>query len=138
MNRLEALADAIGHMNGIGMPSSEAYQLRNPGLLHAYALNRLQQMDDNGIRRFELLQGGYASLLDDLKIKCSGRSRSKLTPQNSLADLLPLYGLKTKMATDKTVRFLRVALKDDNLDSGVRLEFFLESETGAKDAKPGS
>lgn len=131
MDRLEALADAIGYMNGMSDPDSEAYQLRNPGLLHALSLTRLQTMDDKGVRNFRKLEGGYKALVEDLKVKCGGKSRSKLTPDNALQDLLPLYGLKTKMAIDKALRFMRVALKENRLHGGTPICWFLKIGEGS-------
>jgi hypothetical protein len=54
MNKIEALADAISKLNGVGDPESVCYKYRNPGLLKAYSIKRAadQHADDKGIRIF--------------------------------------------------------------------------------------
>src|SRR5574337_943025 len=88
--RLEALADAFSAMNGMHDPSSEAYQLRNPLRLRAF--NPKHERNANGLRRFKTFVAGYDNGLLDLLIKCSGKSRAKLTPHSQLVELVAVYG----------------------------------------------
>jgi hypothetical protein len=125
MKRLEALADALAKMNGALDPQFDAYQLRNPGLLRAFSPKHAR--DEKGRRIFSSLVAGYENLLLDLRIKCSGQSRAKLTPESPLVDLITTYG-NPVAATRYVVNFLRHALKDATLREDVKLGWFLEEE----------
>ena len=126
MKRIEALADSFSKMNGALDPLQDAYQLRNPGLLRAFSPKHAR--DDKGRRIFSSLVAGYENLLLDLRIKCSGQSRAKLTPDSPLVDLITTYGNSTR-ALDYIVNFLRHALKDNNIPKSIKLGWFLEGET---------
>jgi len=123
IRRIEALADSLCKMYGALDPASDAYQLRNPGLLRAFSPKH--ERDDKGNRVFKTFVAGYENLLLDLKIKCSGQSRAKLGPESPLVDLLTTYGNPTS-SLKYVVNFLRHALKDDTIPTGVRLGWFLE------------
>jgi hypothetical protein len=110
-------------MYGAGDPLSEAYQLRNPLLLRAF--NPKHFRDDKGRRIFKTFIAGYENGLLDLKIKCSGQSRAKLTVDSPLVDLLHVYGQPTT-ALKSLVRFIRHALQDENIPENVKLGWFLE------------
>ena len=51
VKRLEAIADAVAHLNGYHDPESELYELRNPGGLKG----------PDGKRRYSCHRAGYAS-----------------------------------------------------------------------------
>lgn len=123
MKRLEALADAFAKMYGALDPTSEAYHLRNPGLLRAFSPKH--ERDEKGRRIFVSFVAGYENLLLDLKIKASGQSRAKLTPESPLVDLVHVYGNKTS-SLRYIVNFLRHALKDPDIPECVNLGWFLE------------
>jgi len=123
MRRIEALADAFARMYGALDPQSEAYHLRNPLLLRAF--NPKHPRDEKGRRVFNSFVAGYENALLDLRIKCSGKSRAKLTSESPLVDLITTYGQPTS-ALRYIINFLRHALKDDTIPSDVRLGFFLE------------
>ena len=127
MKRLEALADAFAKLNGALDPLSEAYKLRNPGMLRAF--NPKHERDVKGNRRFRHFIAGYENLLLDLRIKCSGNSRARLVPDSPLVDLVHTYGQPTA-ALKPLVRFLRHALNDDNIPEAVQLKFFMEDTDG--------
>ena len=92
LTRLEALADAIGKLNGMDDPESRAYRLRNPLLLRAYSLSRAQAQDAEGYREFDSLLSGYRAGLCDLEQKCTGRNRAKLKASDPLEALLGALG----------------------------------------------
>lgn len=135
MDRLEALADALMHLNGWSDPTSQAYQDRNPLLLRAYSLSRMQAQDAKGVRVFTSLLGGYRAGLNDLYEKCGGRSRAKLDCGAPLGHLLGLYGLQHPLAVKQAVRFLRCALpaEEDALHLLTPIGWFLQ--TSAKEVE---
>lgn len=123
MNRLEALADAFMVMNGFHDPKSVAYRNRNPLLLKAFIPKHVA--DENGYRTFKSFVSGYDNGLLDLKIKCSGMSRSKLTPQSTLLELVKVYD-NPATASKYVVNFLRQSLEDDCITDKQPLSWFLE------------
>jgi hypothetical protein len=133
VSRLEALVDAIGKLNGMDDPESRAYQLRNPLLLKALSLTRLQAQDEGGVRQFESLLGGYRAGLNDLHLKCAGLSRAKLNGKNSLEDLLGSLDIQHAIAVKRVVGFVQRAVKDGITEhevwAGTRLQWFLEDFT---------
>jgi len=122
MKRLEALADGFAKLYGAGEPQSEAYQLRNPLMLKAFAPKH--ERDKKGNRRFKTYIAGYENGLLDLKIKCSGKSRAKLTSESPLIDLVHVYG-NPSGTIRFLVKFLRHALNDDSIPENVTLGWFL-------------
>ena len=124
--RLHALVDAFSHINGFHDPRSEAYQLRNPLLLRAFSPKH--EANENGRRRFSSFPSGYDNALLDCRIKCSGKSHSKLTPDSTLRDLVCIYG-NTPAAARAVKNFLRAALQTEDIYEDTRLGWFLEEET---------
>lgn len=120
-DRLEALADAIANLNGWHDPSSEAYQLRNPLLLRAYSLSRMQEHDEKGRRRFESAMAGYRAGLYDLNLKCRGQSRSKLEETATLRELLGTYQLGNAIAVKRVRKWLSAALEIEEYEIDGRL-----------------
>lgn len=123
--RIHALVDAFANLNGAHDPRSDAYQLRNPLLLRAFSPKH--ERDENGKRRFSSFASGYDNALLDVRIKCSGKSHSKLTPESTLVDLVCVYG-NTPAAARMVKNFLRAALKDENVVESTRLGWFIEEE----------
>lgn len=130
MIKLEALADSICQLNDTASPESEAYKLRNPGLLRSFSLERPQPTTTEGLRIFSSFVGGYQALLKDLEIKCLGRSRAyainktKLQPTSTLRDLLHAYGWRDDQPIEMAISFLRSALQDRQITAATRLEYF--------------
>jgi hypothetical protein len=122
VKRIEALCDSLCKMYGALDPLSDAYQLRNPLLLRAF--NPKHSRDSKGRRVFSNFVAGYDNAILDLKIKCSGKGRGRLTPESPLVDLLHLYG-NPSTALKSLVRFLRHALNDDTIPESVPLGWFL-------------
>lgn len=132
MTRIEALADALAHLCDAHNPESEAYHLRNPILLRAFAPKH--ERDEKGHRVFRSFIAGYENALLDLKIKCSGRSRAKLMPDTQLINLLTTYGHQPT-AIRYILKFLRKALKNDQLTEGIKLGWFMEDQDGRPDTR---
>lgn len=130
MNKLEALADSLGMLNDSANPESEAYKLRNPGMLRAFSLERVQTANEQGIRIFSSFVGGYQALLKDLEIKCQGRSRAyglngnKLNPASKLTDLLNAYGWKDDQPIEMVISFLKTAI-ERVVTKDTKLEYFI-------------
>ena len=126
MLKLEALADAVAGLNDWMNPASDAYQLRNPGLLRAFTLRHLA--DESGRRRFPSLVDGYQALVSDLQIKCSGMSRSKLKRDSHIVNLLVKGFCQPPASEEYVLCFLREALPGYNVTPETPLKFFLEAE----------
>lgn len=133
--RIEALADGIAFLNRMHDPASDAYQLRNPGLLRAYTYRHLGSVDNTGRRIFTSLIAGYRCLIDDLEKKCSGQTRGKgyngkLRSHDKLLDLLKTFKLDN---TDDghiftLLDFLDKALPGQDVSAQTQLSFFLEDK----------
>lgn len=124
MLRFEALALAISKINGgLDDPDSRAFKLCNPGLLKTYRPEK--KADSEHYRIFSTAMGGFKALLADLQIKCSGEN-NRLTPQNTLRDLLAVLGFTDDRATRKILLFAQRALQNENLLMTTRLEWFQE------------
>jgi hypothetical protein len=128
MTRIEALADAIGKMNGWHDSLSEAYKLRNPGMLKAFSPKHAK--NENGYRIFNSYPSGYDNLCLDLKIKCSGNSHARLKPDDTLVNLMLCFGYP-KTAATYVKKFLRHALNDENSMESQQLSWFLADQQAA-------
>lgn len=126
VNKIEALADAIGELNSIHNPESKAYQLRNPLLLKSYAKLGRHEVNTDGLRVFTSLLAGIKAALFDLDLKIKGLSRAGLKPTDPLKNLLGCYGIHEVVAHTKVVRFLRRALADESINASTPLSFFIE------------
>jgi hypothetical protein len=123
MTRIECLADAFSRLNGYHDPFSIAYKNRNPGLLKAFSLKHTK--DENGFRVFNSFSSGYDNLCQDLLIKCSGASHSRLKTTDTLKDLVKFFG-NDAAATRGVKNFLRHALHDDTILESQPLGWFIE------------
>jgi hypothetical protein len=122
--RIHALCDAFAKLNGALDPQSDAYKLRNPLMLKAFLPKH--EKDDKGRRVFRSFTSGYDNGINDLQIKCSGRSFSKIGPDSTLADLVCLYG-NPRTAARTVKNFLQVALSDDTIAESTPLKYFTET-----------
>ena len=128
MTRIEALADAFAKINGWHDPMSDAYRLRNPGMLKAFSPKHIK--DEKGYRIFNSFPSGYDNLILDLKIKCSGGSHSRLKPDDTIINLVLCYQMPETAAT-YIKKFLRHALNDENIMERQPLGWFLEDRKTA-------
>jgi|SRR5581483_242854 len=125
MNRVEALVDAIGKVNGIHDPESIAYKLRNPLLVRSFARPGKHETDDQGRRVFNSLLSGYKAGLFDAELKLKGTSRAGLRPDDTLENILGVYGIKEPGGISNIVSFLRRALHDQSINKATPLAYFL-------------
>lgn len=124
MLKVEALADAIAYVNEYHQPESDAYKLRNPGLLKARTsnddLSQLASADDKCRRIFARSHSGYLALVTDLQKHCERRK------QVNLREFLGYYGLSKAAKTFEAIDFLQRALLDTTIDADTTLSYFLE------------
>lgn len=124
MIRLESLALAIGNINGcFDTPDAKAFKLRNPGLLRSYRPEK--KVDSDHYREFTSVMGGYKALLADILAKCSAKNH-KLTPDNTLRDLLGMYGFSDDRATRKIILFMQKSLSDESVTLNTKLSWLQE------------
>jgi len=126
VNRVEAVVDILGKLNGMGDPESEAYALRNPLLIRSFARPGKHETDEGGRRIFSSLLSGYKAALFDASLKIEGKSRAGLKPTDTLTNLLGVYGLKEGSGIKSVVLFLRRALKDEDISPNTPLSYFME------------
>lgn len=123
MLRIEALADAIAYTNESYLPESEAYKLRNPGLLKARTSNnslaQLANADDQCRRIFVSYKAGYQALVYHLEFLCTRYKKM------SLAEALASFGFK-ESKTFTAIDFLQRSIGDASIDAKIPLSFFLE------------
>ncbi|SRR6266568_836812 len=134
IKRIEALADGIAFLNKMYDPTSDSFQLRNPGLSRAYSYRHLGEVDNKGRRIFTSLIGGYRFLIQDLEWKCSGNTRAKgyngkLSSSNTLSDLLKSFNLDRIEDGNvfMLIDFLNKALPGVEINAQTQLSFFLEN-----------
>lgn len=125
MTRIEVLADAFSHLNGFSNPTSRAYKNRNPGLLKAFMPKHAQTED--GLRVFNSVSSGYDNLVQDLLIKCEGKSRCHLKTTDTLRDLVKVYG-NDASSTRGVKNFIRHALDTEDVYENTELSWFLEDK----------
>src|SRR5579885_2130587 len=124
MIRFEALVLALAGLNGaFDVPTSKAFTLRNPLLLRTYRPEK--KVDSEHYRVFSSVLGGFKAGLADLEAKCSGKNH-RLSSQNTLRDMLVLYGFNNDAAVRKVVLFLQRALGDETISADTKLEWFKE------------
>lgn len=124
-NRIEALLDAIGKLNGIHNPESVAYKLHNPLKLKSFAILGKHDVDaETGLRKFGSFQAGYKGGFFDLELKMKGLSRAGLQSSDPLKNLLGCYSILEKQAVDSVVSFVRRALDCQTISTTTPLSFF--------------
>ena len=114
MKRLEVVCDAIAFYNHYNEPESEAYELRNPGMLIA----------DSGKRTFNSHRAGYAALLDRVQKYCQQHK------EENVELLLLNFGVKMKLQQERTIDFMARCANTNALKRITSLAWFLEDEHG--------
>lgn len=124
MLRPEAFVLALGKMNGcFDDPETRAFKLCNPLLLKTYRPEK--KCDSEHYRVFSSVMGGFKAGIADLQAKCSGKN-NRLSAENTLKDLLSVYGFAHESTTRKIILFLRRALSDDSVSTNTLVGWFLE------------
>jgi hypothetical protein len=127
MIRIEALAEGIAKYSGYHNPEHEAYRTRNPLALRAVSLRHPKL--DSGIRVFRSVLDGMQAGIMDLRLKCSGASRSRLTEHSTITHLMLAYGFPETMA-DPVAKYVRRALNDTTVTKNTELGYFKDSDNG--------
>lgn len=110
MKRLEAICDSIAMYNRYTEPESEAYEMRNPGLLPG----------ESGKRIFSCHRAGYAALLDRVQKHCQQHQDAKIE------SLLDTFGIKMRIQQENAIDFMARCLSNNALKFGTPLQWFLE------------
>ncbi len=122
VSKLEFLCDAIAEYAGSHDPRSPAYKARNPLALKETRLEE-KQIRFGPLRTYRSWVHGYESALYDLRLKCSGKSKSGITQYSSISDLTKYYGMNGSTAQN-VANFLSVALEAE-ITSETKLFVFL-------------
>jgi len=124
VNKIECLLQAIGKLNGMTNPESEAFSINNPLKVRSFARPGKHFVSDSGLRVFPSILAGIKAGLFDLELKISGHSRAGLKPTDTITNLLGCYGMKEKLAVDNVVNYLRKGLSDPTISSKTELSYF--------------
>lgn len=109
MKRLEAICDAVANYHDYWNPESDAYSIRNPGLL----------LGDDGKRTFSCHKAGYAALQDRVRKYCEGHKEEKLD------SLLQYLGIKMKLQKENAIEFMSRCVNSNALKLETSLDWFL-------------
>lgn len=111
MRKFEAICDAVAFCNHYWEPESEAYSIRNPGMLSELG---------NGKRVFSCHRAGYAALLDRVQKHCTAH------PEERLCSLLEHFGIKMQMQKEQALDFMARCANSNSLRLETTLKWFLE------------
>jgi hypothetical protein len=128
VSRLEGLFDAIASVRGWANPDSDSYQLRNPLLVQSFSRPGKNEIDDKGRRVFNSSLAGIRAGLFDLEIKVKGESRAGIKAEDTLENILRVYGVTELGGQQAIVKFLKRALKDQSISRTTPLVWFLEGD----------
>jgi hypothetical protein len=130
MIKLEMVCLAVGKLNGaFDDPESKAFRLCNPLLLKTYRPEK--KVDSENYRIFTSVMGGFKAGIADLQAKSSGKNH-RLSEDNTLRDLLVLYGFANEQTVKKIILFLRRSLQDENISANTPIKWFLETSVEEK------
>lgn len=126
VTRLEALFDALAALRGWNDPDSKAYQLRNPILVQSFSRPGKNTITDDGLRVFDSELAGIRACLFDLDLKVRGKSRAGIKEDDLLENVLRVYGVTEKLGQQQIVKYLKRALKNQDIKTTTPLKWFLE------------
>ena len=126
VNRLEALLDAIASLKGWSNPDSKSYALRNPLLVQSFSRPGKNEISEDGSRIFASSLAGVRACLFDLELKVKGESRAGLKAEDKLENLLRVYGITELGGQQSAIKFLKRALKTQDIKLSTPLTWFLE------------
>lgn len=132
MLKIETLVISIGNINGcFDAPDSKSFKLRNPLLLRTYRPEK--KVDSDHFRVFTSVLGGCKAAVADIEAKASGKNH-RLTPENTLRDLLAVYGITNERTVRSVILFLQRALEDESISQNTPLSW-LCSEPAVEEKK---
>ena len=126
ITRIEALFDALASLKGWSNPDSQAYQLRNPLMVKSFSKPGKNEITGEGYRIFSTQLAGVRAGLFDLQLKISGKSRAGLKSTDLLENVLRVYGVVELGGQQAVVKFLKRALKTQDVSKTTPLTWFLE------------
>jgi len=126
VNRLEALLDGLASLKGWHNPDSEAYQLRNPLLVQSFSRPGKNSITDSGLRIFNSSLARLRACIFDLQLKVSGASRAGIKKDDLLENVLRVYGVTELGGQQAVIKFLKRALKTEEISKKTPLSWFLE------------
>jgi hypothetical protein len=110
VKRLESFCDALANYHDYGSPESEAYMLRNPGLLQ----------DDSGKKKFSCHKAGYSALLDRVQKYCAAHRTEPV------CTLMVHFGIKMKLQQERALDFMARSADTNALSLTSPLSWFEE------------
>lgn len=128
VNRLEALLDGLASLKGWSNPDSNSYALRNPLLVKSYSRPGKNEITEDGTRIFNSSLAGLRACLFDLELKVKGESRAGIDKDDKLENVLRVYGVTELGGQQAVVKFLKRALKTQDIKLTTPLTWFLEED----------
>ncbi len=125
--RIEALVDAIANLKGSTTnPDGILYQIKNPTGISSFSRPGKNTITEDGKRVFSSWLAGYRAACFDCQIKISGESRAGIKKEDRLENFLRVMGIEQKLGQQQVVKFLRRALKDQDITPETPLTYFQE------------
>ncbi len=126
VSRIEALHDAIASTKGWNNPDSQSYQLRNPLLVKSFSKPGKNEITEDGYRVFSTQLAGVRAGLFDLDLKVRGKSRAGIKDTDLLENLLRVFGILELGGQKSVVKYLKRALKTEDISIKTPLKWFLQ------------
>lgn len=120
MTRLETLADAIKQYEGWFF-GSRSWRNNNPGNLRS---SQFQSGQAGGFATFSSYASGWLALWYDLLCKCVGRTRTRLTPESSLYDLISVWAPNED--GNNSLAYTMFVAKKCGVSPDTKLKWFVE------------
>ena len=126
ITRIEALFDALASLKGWNNPDSQAYQLRNPLMVKSFSKPGKNEITAEGYRIFSTQLAGVRAGLFDLDLKIRGKSRAGIKADDLLENVLRVYGIIELGGQQAVMKFLKRALKTQDIKTTTPLKWFTE------------
>lgn len=126
ITKIEALFDALASLKGWSNPDSVCYQLRNPLMVKSFSKPGKNTITEEGYRVFETQLAGIRAGLFDLTLKVTGKSRAGIKAEDRLENVLRVYGVSELGGQQAVVKYLKRALKTQDIKITTPLKWFTE------------
>lgn len=126
ITRIEALFDAVASTKGWNNPDSLCYQLRNPLMVKSFSKPGKNEITEDGYRVFSTQLAGIRAGLFDLTLKITGKSRAGIKTDDLLENVLRVYGITELGGQQAVVKYLKRALKTQDIKTTTPLKCFTE------------
>lgn len=128
VTKIEALFDALASLKGWNNPDSLAYQLRNPLMVKSFSKPGKNEITEDGYRIFSTQLAGIRAGLFDLTLKVTGKSRAGIKAEDALENVLRVYGITELGGMQAVVKYLKRALKTQDIKTTTPLKWFTEEK----------